>query len=653
MFFLAPPLTVRAQIISNESAFISIASGILTADSIHNYSTGSIANDGTITTYSIYNAGNIHGNGVYNISDSFGNIGSFSADTSTFNYASSGDQTITAVNYYNLTIASTAGRQITLSPSGTIGISNQLSLAGMPATYEADGSTLDFNGTHTQTIPSFAFNNLTIDNVSGATLSSASTLKGILKVNGQFNSAGNLTMLSTAGQTALIDGSGTGNVLGDVTMQCYLSVGFGYKYISSPFSDATVNELSDDLNLNASFPAFYSYDEDRLSSGWVTDTISANQLEPLAGYAANFGSSTADKTIDITGNPNNGSLTVTLYNHNRPFTQGFNLIGNPYPSPIDWDAPGGWSRTNIDNSIYYFNSSDTNQYTGVYSSYVNGISSDGIASNIVPAMQGFFVHVSNGSFPVTGTLTLNNSARVNNLLSVFHKPAGSAVPLLRLSATDNVYPQIIDYLVAYLDDSATTIYSKERDALKLFNTDPHAPNLYALSSDAFKLSIKSIPDSIDSLTLIPLGLALNNAGTITFQVVSFESITDNIHIYFLDQLTGKSEELHSGIKFELYLNSGEYSNRFFLVFSAKFPLGNVSTAPQMVVHSFGNRVVVYSPEINSQLILSDPLGRIVLRENLDDSGYHEITTSLSTGIYIATLYFNKQKQSKKLFIEEE
>ena len=55
-----------------------------------------------------------------------------------------------------------------------------------------------------------------------------------------------------------------------------------------------------------------------------------------------------------------------------------NLVGNPYPSAIDWDASSGWTKTNIDNAIYFFKASGTDQYGGTYSSYVNGVSSDGI-----------------------------------------------------------------------------------------------------------------------------------------------------------------------------------------------------------------------------------------------------------------------------------
>ena len=130
----------------------------------------------------------------------------------------------------------------------------------------------------------------------------------------------------------------------------------------------------------------------------LTINPTTNVLVPWHGYAVNFGSNAAPNTVDVTGVVNNGTLTVTLYNHNNTYTKGFNLIGNPYPSPIDWDAAAGWTKTNIDNALYYFKASTTDQYGGTYSTYINGISATGGTTNIIPSMQGFFVHVSRRSF---------------------------------------------------------------------------------------------------------------------------------------------------------------------------------------------------------------------------------------------------------------
>jgi len=354
-------------------------------------------------------------------------------------------------------------------------------------TFADTSATVIFSGTAQNiggTVVS-AFNNLTVSTGSTATVTSAGqTLERILLCNGTLNGGGFLTLKSTAKRTALIDGSGTGQVLGNIIMQRYLLSGFGYKYVSSPFQTSTVNEFGDDLNLADSWPTFYRYDESRTSSGWVSYVTPSNLLNPMAGYAANFGSSGSAITVDITGVVNNGTLSTTLYNHNNTYTQGFNLVGNPYPSPINWDAPSGWTKTNIDDALYYFKASTTDEYDGTYSTYINGISSDGLATAIIPSMQGFFVHVSDGSYPVTGALGLDNSVRITDLTHSFMKSdEESSVPLLRLGAAFEDDTTSTDPMVVYFDQKAETGFNSGLDALKLMNTDYYVPNLFSVSTD--------------------------------------------------------------------------------------------------------------------------------------------------------------------------
>ncbi|MBK7488868.1 MAG: hypothetical protein IPI74_03445 [Bacteroidales bacterium] len=124
-------------------------------------------------------------------------------------------------------------------------------------------------------------------------------------------------------------------------MQRYLPTKFGYRYFSSPFIAATVSEFADDMNLASSFPLFYRYMESRTSSGWVAYNTGTALLNPMEGYSVNFGSVDLPGTVDVTGVVNNGAVNVTLQNHNHQFTKGFNLAGNPYPSPVNWNAAGG------------------------------------------------------------------------------------------------------------------------------------------------------------------------------------------------------------------------------------------------------------------------------------------------------------------------
>jgi hypothetical protein len=552
---------------------------------------------------------------------------------------------------------------------GTLNINSQTLQIGDSiinnGSFIASDGTIEMNGIAAQTIPASAFTgnlveHLIINDSVSVTLEGPLQLTGILLVSyGQLNAGGYLTLVSTATRTALIDGSGAGDVLGDVIVQRYLASGFGYKYVSSPFQAATVNEFSDDVALGASFPTFYRYDESQVSSGWISYTNTTNALAPMQGYAANMGASSAAKTVDATGVVNNNTITLpTLYNHNETYTLGFNLVGNPYPSPIDWNAAGGWSRTNIDDAVYYFNAGATNQYTGTYSSYINGVSSDGVAGNVIAAMQGFFVHVSNGSFPVAATLGINNSARINNLApSFFRGGMPLTAPLLRLSAGFAAEKMTADPMVVYFDDAATRAFDQEMDALKLMNTDSLVPSLYVVASDTARLSICAWPgaDLQDTADIIPLGLTTKRAGWVLFNASSMERIPYGRHIYLYDAKTGVRQDLQDNPQYRLYLDAGEYKNRFFLVFCGQAVVTPPPAAAGGTFKAYSAAGKLYvqisgTSEGNCDVVVTNMLGQIILRKQLRGNNTYELAAPVSTGIYIVSFYTPQQVVSQKVFI---
>lgn len=552
----------------------------------------------------------------------------------------------------NITIQS--GASLTVN-GGALQVAGSINNSG---TFTTSNGSIEFTGSTAQIIPASVFagnliKDLTTNNTAGVTLSGTLQVSGILKATtGQFSTGGHLTLLSTSSQTALIDGSGAGSVTGNVTMQRYLAAGFGYKYFSSPFVSATVNEFADDLNLTASFPAFYTYIENRASSGFTAYTTTTGALTPMLGYAAQFGATATPKTVDMTGVVNNGTITSpTIYNHNQPYTLGFNLSGNPYPSPIDWDAVSGWTRTNIDNAIYYFDAGTTDQYAGTYSSYINGISSNGTANNIIPAMQGFFVHVTNGTYPVTATFSVNNNARVNNLTPNFHRDAPATVPLLRLNASFADEGMPADATVIYFDHSATSVFNPEMDALKLINTAPQVPSLYTLS-DTTKLSIYALPYLQDSTSIIPLGLITQKAGPITFKVQDIERMPYGLHIYLRDAKTGITQDLQRNPVYSLPIEKGVYKSRFSIVFSMK-DLNNDDSNQTFYVYSTGGKVYVkldLAAGEKGDIVMSNTAGQVIFNRQVSFNGYHDLGPSFSSGIYFISFHSQKGVRTKKIFV---
>ncbi|HOX81970.1 MAG TPA: T9SS type A sorting domain-containing protein, partial [Chryseolinea sp.] len=211
------------------------------------------------------------------------------------------------------------------------------------------------------------------------TFSNSANLRGTLNVastNTTAFSNGNLTLVSSSDDgsaDAAINTLPTGSsISGDVNVQRYMSgEGRIYRYLSSPVSNATIESLMDDFpitgtfddpstgaGINSASPSFYYYDETLFDPlGWIAypslGLASENPMEAGRGYSAFIREGTNATTWDVTGTINQGDieLPVTYVNTNTPASDGWNLVGNPYPASIDWDVVNGWDKINIDNGI--------------------------------------------------------------------------------------------------------------------------------------------------------------------------------------------------------------------------------------------------------------------------------------------------------------
>lgn len=557
---------------------------------------------------------------------------------------------------------------LTIDPGSSLTISgNTLRISGVITNnglLNASAGTIELNGSALQSVEANTFElnavrNLIVNNPSGANLEGPLKVSGMVTLqNGNLNSGGHLILISDIAGTALINGSGTGNVTGEVSMQRYLPSGFGYKYFSSPFVSATVSEFTDEM-----ITAIYRYDENRLvggvpASGWVNYNIPTNTLVPLTGYSVNFGSNPATITIENKGIVNNGPVSRTLYNNDQIFTRGFNLAGNPYPSPIDWDI-AKLSNINIDDAVYYFRASTTDQYGGSYSAYVNEISSDGSATNVIPSMQGFFVHVSNGLFPVTGTINIDNTARITDQTHSFIKSGGKNYnSLIRMSASYSNDSVSSDHLTIYLNDKATPDFDSQLDALKIFNTDNRYPNFYSIANDGSKLSINAIPPPDTEPGSIPLTLKTGKSGDVSIKIRQANGLFSTLRVYLFDSLTGISTEMYSDNEYRIFLGAGDHTNRFFIQFT------NTGTGIQdqfnndfmFTVYSSGGMLKAQIEGIIEEegtLEINNLTGQKLYSYKVYEDGYHEFSSSLKSGIFIVSFSSGNKRISRKIFIRNQ
>ncbi|MCF6185776.1 MAG: hypothetical protein L3J56_14350, partial [Bacteroidales bacterium] len=247
-------------------------------------------------------------------------------------------------------------------------------------------------------------NNITIE--SGASVT--------IDPNGYMTVAGAIT--NNAGNTGLVinsDDTGTGSLIQntsggvDATVNCRLSsVGRQWHMVSSPITAAPFSVFSSST--------YFEYNE-TVNDFWTGSTYDAGSADPWATVSGNMAVSKGyiynnfAETLIFSGQLNDNTassainISYTSANGNNSF-DGWNLIGNPYTSAIDWDnAAVAHASANLDDAIYIY---DDNIHD--YTSYVGGVSTNG-GTQYIPAGQGFFVKAN-----ASGTLNIGAAARVHN-----------------------------------------------------------------------------------------------------------------------------------------------------------------------------------------------------------------------------------------------
>ncbi|MCK5079088.1 MAG: hypothetical protein KAR09_04040, partial [Bacteroidales bacterium] len=105
----------------------------------------------------------------------------------------------------------------------------------------------------------------------------------------------------------------------------------------------------------------------------------------------------ATHTISFYDNLETGSVVV-----NTDVSPAYNLLGNPYTSPIDWVTLSG--KAGVSNTVYIWNPN-----TNAYVSYVTGTGGDPSAQYIQLG-QSFFMQTSNATFQFDATDRVHNVA---------------------------------------------------------------------------------------------------------------------------------------------------------------------------------------------------------------------------------------------------
>jgi hypothetical protein len=421
--------------------------------------------------------------------------------------------------------------------------------------------TVVFNGTSAQSISGASvtsFNHITLNNTAGLTLQADVNIDGTLGLNnGTFNvNSHNVRFRSGSTSTGRIGQiTGTGDFSGNATFERFVPGGTtGWALIGHPLSSTPAfTELDDDIVISCpgcpdgyvqNFTSIQLYDEtapgikDAAESYVLMSSIN-DLMEPNKGYWVYTGNSqntTGDITIDFTGTPSKFSRSIPLSytNYGSTADDGWNLISNPYPSAISWNALSS-GVANVDNAIYAFNA-DLNGGSGGFASFVNGISSPAVSSggigNNIPIGQGFYVHATGQA-----TLVAQESHKVSadpTFLKEVITPE-----LMRLKVKSERYQ---DEAVVYIDPTSSFSFDPAIDAYKMRSPDKRIPAI-SIEKTA-RCHVAALPAENTDFSL-PVYFKAGTKGSFTVNATQIETFLPGNCVQLYDRYTDASIDLRS------------------------------------------------------------------------------------------------------------
>ncbi len=477
------------------------------------------------------------------------------------------------ISFSNLTTLN--GSTLTL-PFGTVSLTGDLNLnAG--STFNNGGGTIILDGSGSQTVTGAgkSFSNLTVNKTGGIVdVLPTLNLTGVLTLQSSttLQSNGNLVLISTSdgtSGTASIAAIPTGaSVTGNVVVQRYISAkGRVYHDISPPVQSATVQQImSSGITVTgftpSSFPcagcatnnpSMYWYDETVagvIANGYTAMTAAGQTMSSGRGYNVLVRNEVGAATMALTGVINSGPLTlpVSFTNSGNPSADGWNFVGNPYPSSIDWGSSSNWTKSQILGNMISVWDAGANQYKTW-----NGATGS-LGSGIIGQGQGFWFQCS-----ATPTLNITESAKASStgsFLREMSQPIHTVELILRgASVEDRTYVQQVN-------GSTTGFDAMDGPKLTIDNF-----SLSTVVDNSRNVAINAVGEILLSGKM-PLFIANIDEGDYTFTQQSLGDF-QGVKISILDKYTNAIHDLSNGASYTFTFqdkSNSRTTDRFVLLF---------------------------------------------------------------------------------------
>lgn len=409
-------------------------------------------------------------------------------------------------------------------------------------------------------------------------------------------------------------------------------------YISSPVTNATSSSI------NTSTGTYLAgYDEVHGSTApWLTESSS---LTPLKGYVA-ISPVNANPMITFTGILNDGIQTIHLSRTPGQIKEGFNLVGNPYPSYIAWTKTIAdnanvlstiWYRT-VAGSEYVFQTYNANGEIGV----------PGNTTGIIAPIQSFWVRVNTGG----GTLTLNNTMRLHDDSSNRLKAPATVTQnlIVRLQVSNGINS---DETVLYFNDKATEGFDNY-DSPKMSNNSNTIPEIYTIAGSE-KVVINGLQKiNIDHELL--LGFMTLSPDNFTIKANELSNIPTEVKLILLDKQENTETDMTAGEAYTFSSSATNTVDRFSVIFRSATSITSNEVARMnqntLIFKNSNNKItVLYKDELKNKTTVTvyNSIGLEIANQQIIN-GTTILKQSLESGLYLVKVTCEKQSITRKLVL---
>ena len=345
-----------------------------------------------------------------------------------------------------------------------------------------------------------------------------------------------------------------------------------------------------------------------------------------------------DNKVSFKGELTGADVTVSL----TKGTTGWNLLGNPFPSALDWTSVTAGNTT----GVVYVYSNTAGGY--LYSNGGSGVGS--LPNNIIPMGQGFFVEATS-----SGNFTIPSSVRIHDHPDRFYKNAKEdreSTQFIRIDIDGGYYGNTI--FIGF-SENGTDDFDIPGDATKLYSTKENI-QVFAVENEK-ELCINSNASLKDGESkTVPLYVVQATGKSYTMMFSDLDQLP-NVNITLEDLKTGDSQNISENPVYTFTASADDEAHRFQLHFAGA-PNGldeGGSVDSNIQIYANGNDVYIRSTNSavnqNGVVYIYDMMGRKLTEQNIGHGDLAKVKVNTSAGYVIVKVVKKGSIKTQKVLIK--